>query len=89
MVGFKEQDGAASGDKDSGRAATARQAATSTEEGRRRRGERALGKEDRTGFTGTSLLIIGGGVSWDYPPGSPLSGLTGRDSLFFGAGVRL
>ena len=59
----------ASDDTDSGRAATARQAATSTEEGRRRRGERALGKEDRTGFTGTSLLIIGGGVSWDYPPG--------------------
>ena len=38
-----------------------------------RRGDRALGKEDRTGFTGTSLLIIEGGVSWDYPSGSPLS----------------
>ena len=24
-------------------------------------------------LTGTSLLIVGGGVSWDYPPGSPLS----------------
>ena len=50
---------------------------------------RAIGKEDRTGFTGTSILIIGGGVAWNYPSGSPLSRLNQRDSLFFGAGVRL
>ena len=38
-------------------------------------------KEARTGATGTSLLIIGGGVSWNSCGKFPEAGLSTRDSL--------
>jgi hypothetical protein len=41
-------------------------------------------KEDRTGFTGTSLLIFEGGVSWNSYGKFPETGLSTQDSLSVG-----